>query len=472
MDHNILFSFELRGVQFGGFERYDRSMNSVQKMNVAVIGSGAAGLAAAWLLSKQHHVTLLEQDHRLGGHANTQATGHPHAPSIDTGFIVYNERCYPNLIRWFSELQVETEESNMSFAVSRENGQFEYAGGPALGLFAQPSLWLRPRYYSMLRDLMRFYKNAPKQIPTDSKMSLGEFLEQGNYSRAFLDDHLMPFAAAIWSASTDTLLNYPAGAFIRFCDNHGLLQLRNRPQWRTVSGGSHHYVRKVAQAIGEENIQTGFKVAQIQRQASNVLIHSDTGQQIEVDHVVIASHADQALSMLSDPSDAEVQTLGAFDYETNTAVLHTDESFMPMRKRAWCSWNYVESKSVADKVCVSYWMNNLQNLKSERNYFVTLNPASLPDAQTRIVETSYAHPVFNAAAMAAQHELWGLQGQQRTWFCGSYFGSGFHEDAVQSGFAVAEQLGEIKRPWQLENPSDRIVVTEPRSAEPREAELI
>lgn len=446
-------------------------MNSVEKMKVAVVGSGAAGLAAAWLLSKQHHVTLLEQEHRLGGHANTQATGDAIAPSIDTGFIVYNEHCYPNLVRWFAQLQVQTEKSNMSFSVSRDNGGFEYAGGPPLGLFAQPSLFLRPRYYSMLRDLVRFYKNAPKQIPANSNMTLGEFLEKGNYSDAFLDDHLMPFAAAIWSASTDTLLDYPAAAFIRFCDNHGLLQLTNRPQWRTVSGGSQHYVSKVAQAIGEENIHTGFTVARIQRRDSSVLIHSDTGQQIEADHVVIASHADQALSMLSEPSQGESQTLGAFGYETNSAVLHTDESFMPVRRRAWCSWNYVESKSVPNKVCVSYWMNNLQNLKSEHNYFVTLNPSSMPDTQSQIVETSYTHPVFNASAMAAQRKLWELQGQQRTWFCGSYFGSGFHEDAVQSGFAVAEQLGKLQRPWQLDNPSDRIVVTQAHSADSREAEL-
>jgi len=431
----------------------------LEKMKIAVVGSGAAGLAASWLLAESHQITLLEQSSRLGGHANTQATGDASAPGIDTGFIVYNEPCYPNLVRWFDDMQISTETSNMSFSVSRDNGQFEYAGGPPLGLLAQPSLLLSPRYYSMLRDLMRFYREAARQIPTDSEMTLGEYLSTGGYSDAFIHDHLMPFAAAIWSASTDTLLDYPAQAFIRFCDNHGLLRLTKRPQWRTVSGGSRSYVNKVAQRIGERNIRTDFCVDHIQRGEAGVVIHSTSGEEIKADHVVIASHADQALAMLGVPSPAEMQTLGAFQYETNQAVLHTDESFMPLRKRAWCSWNYVESKSIPEKVCVSYWMNRLQNLQSEHNYIVTLNPSQIPEPGKQVVETNYDHPVFNVEAMSAQKKLWQLQGLQRTWYCGSYFGAGFHEDAVQSGFAVAEQLGGLQRPWSLENPSSRITVT-------------
>jgi len=220
-------------------------MNSRNNLRIAVIGSGAAGLAAAWLLSQRHQVTLLEKDGRLGGHANTVATGDPLSPQIDTGFIVYNEPSYPNLLNWFSALGVQTEASNMSFAVSRDNGNFEYAGGPKLGLLAQPSLLLRPRYWRMLKDLLRFYREAPKQIPRDSTLTLGEFLAQGQYSSEFLDDHLLPFASAIWSAPTQTMLEYPAAAFIRFCDNHGLLQIMNRPRWRTVTGGSKNYVDAV-----------------------------------------------------------------------------------------------------------------------------------------------------------------------------------------------------------------------------------
>ncbi len=439
-------------------------MNSLGKMKIAVIGSGAAGLAASWLLSKQHDVTLLEQSGKLGGHANTQATGDARAPGIDTGFIVYNERCYPNLIRWFDALGVSTEPSNMSFSVSRDNGQFEYAGGPPLGLLAQPSLLLRPRYYRMLRDLLRFYREAPNAIPADGNLSLGEFLAAGQYSDAFVNDHLMPFAAAIWSASTDALMDYPAAAFIRFCDNHGLLQLTNRPQWRTVTGGSGNYVERVAASIGAQNIQTDFHVSSVKRETDCVEIRSASGDILKVDHVVLATHADQALSMLINPSQTESQHLGAFQYEANTAVLHVDESFMPIRKRAWCSWNYVESKSIPEKVCVSYWMNRLQNLQSDKNYIVTLNPSSMPESAKQIYHTTYRHPMFNAKAMASQQSLWSLQGAQRTWFCGSYFGSGFHEDAVQSGLAVAEQLGAVQRPWVLDNPSNRIVVSEPAAA--------
>lgn len=433
-------------------------MNPRKAQRVAVIGSGAAGLSAAWLLSKQHHVTLLERDDRLGGHAHSVNTGDETAPVIDTGFIVYNEPSYPNLTRWFRNMGVETEPSNMSFSVSRDSGNFEYAGGPALGLLAQPSVLLRPRFYRMLKDLVRFYRDAPTHVRSHPGLTLGEFLQAGRYSQAFLDDHLMPFAAAIWSASPQTMLAYPAEAFIRFCDNHGLLRLTNRPQWRTVSGGSRRYVEQIALTLGDSNIRTSHQVVSIKRQASKVDIICNNGECLTVDHVVIAAHADQALAMLATPSEQEAKLLGAFKYEKNRAILHSDSSFMPKRKRAWCSWNYVEAKALEDKVCVSYWMNRLQNLSGKRDYFVTLNPSSEPTSSSVVTESNYAHPVFNTEAMQAQQQLWSLQSHNRTWFCGSYFGSGFHEDAVQSGFAVAEQLGGLSRPWQLDNPSTRIVV--------------
>ena len=434
-------------------------MNSLNKLHVAVVGSGAAGLSAAWLLSQRHHVTLLEQSGRLGGHAHTVDTGDAQAPAIDTGFIVYNEPSYPNLTRWFDAMGVDTAASNMSFSVSRDKGEFEYAGGPKAGLLAQPGLLLRPRYYRMLRDLVRFYREAPVNIPTDPDVTLGEFLAQGNYSQAFLDDHLMPFAAAIWSAAPDTMLDYPAAAFIRFCQNHGLLQITKRPQWRTVSGGSRCYVDKVRDAVGAQNVRVNFAVASVDRDERGVRVLAESGEVVHADHVVMATHADQALAVLDEPTAQECALLGAFAYESNHAVLHTDITFMPKRKRAWCSWNYVEAKAVPGKVCVSYWMNLLQNLTSKLDYFVTLNPSSMPASSTLIAESRYDHPVFNANAMAAQQSLWQLQGQKRTWFCGSYFGSGFHEDAIQSGMAVAEELGDIVRPWQLDNPSNRIVAT-------------
>jgi len=246
-------------------------MSQEPRMHIVVIGSGAAGLSAAWLLSKQHRVTLLEKDDRLGGHAHTASISGNSELKIDTGFIVYNEPSYPNLTRWFDAMNVKTEESDMSFAVSRDNGGFEYAGGPTFGLLAQPSLPLRLRFWRMLRDLVRFYRQAPQSIPTDSRQSLGEYLRDYNYSQEFIQDHLLPFGAAIWSTSKNKMLEYPAAAFIRFCDNHGLLKISNRPQWRTVSGGSEQYVNAVKDALPSESIRVNFPVSSIERFPDRVM---------------------------------------------------------------------------------------------------------------------------------------------------------------------------------------------------------
>ena len=450
-------------------------MNEDKNLHVAVVGSGAAGLAAAWLLAKRHKVTLLEKDDRLGGHAHTatvspstsmSASDASEALKIDTGFIVYNEPSYPNLTKWFEAMSVQTQASDMSFAVSRDNGGFEYAGGPALGLLAQPLLPLQPRFWKMLKGLLRFYRQAPGQIPPDSTQTLGSFLKQHDYSDEFVQDHLLPFGAAIWSTSKDQMLNYPAAAFIRFCDNHGLLQISNRPQWRTVSGGSEHYVNIVKQALGNDSVKTGFKVTNIQRNDSGVILSDSTGHELHADHVVVAAHADQALACLDTPTAQEQALLSDFGYETNLAILHTDEHYLPKRRRAWCSWNYVEhAGSSATQVSVSYWMNKLQNIAGDTQYIVTLNPTTAPDAAVTYRTQAYDHPVFTPATWQAQQDLWSLQGQNRTWFCGSYFGAGFHEDAVQSGLAVAEHLGGIARPWQLENPSTRIIVPSTRMAD-------
>jgi len=437
----------------------------VKPQRVAVIGSGAAGLSAAWLLSQRHAVTLFESEPRLGGHAHTAMVTEDaatHQLPVDTGFIVYNESNYPNLVQWFKELGVETENSNMSFAVSRDDGNFEYAGGPPLGLFAQPGLLLRKRYWQMLLDLLRFYREAARKIPQDSMQSLGDYLSSGGYSQAFIDDHLMPFGAAVWSTSRGNMLDYPAAAFIRFCDNHGLLNLVQRPQWKTVTGGSQRYVQAVEKSIeaAGATIHTGVAVTNVDRSGRGALISLADGQQVDVDQVVFATHADTALALLSAPSECEASLLGAFAYDRNRAVLHTDANLMPKRRAAWCSWNYIEhADDNTAKVSVSYWMNKLQNLNTNANYFVSLNPAVAPSPESVIRTSDYEHPIFNAHTWQAQQALWSLQGVQNTWFCGSYFGAGFHEDAVQSGFAVAEQLGGKLRAWSLANPSDRIVVT-------------
>jgi predicted NAD/FAD-binding protein len=361
---------------------------------------------------------------------------------------------------------VVTENSDMSFAVSRDDGDFEYAGGPALGLLAQPTLPLKPRFWRMLFDLLRFYRDAASNIPQNSVQTLGEYLALHRYSQTFVDDHLLPFGAAIWSTPGHKMLDYPASAFIRFCDNHGLLQIRNRPQWRTVSGGSEKYVSAVEQAIGSEAVIRGFDAVRIQRLASGVRIFDRQGQCVTADKVVIATHADQALSLIESPSDQERELLSPFQYESNLAVLHTDESYLPKRRRAWCSWNYVEQRDHdASQVSVSYWMNRLQNISGDTNYIVTLNPTQLPNAEIIVRQQEYRHPIFTAQTWQAQQTLWSLQGNENTWFCGSYFGSGFHEDAVQSGFAVAEHLGRLARPWQLDDPSPRIVVPSRRLAD-------
>ena len=430
--------------------------------HIAVVGSGAAGLSAAWLLAKSHRVTLLEKDDRLGGHAHTAEIPGADGLCIDTGFIVYNEHCYPNLVAWLDEIGVATEASDMSFAVSRDNGSFEYAGGPKLGLLAQPGLLLKPRFWRMLRDLLRFYREAPDTMSDDPAETLGDFLVRNQYSGAFVHDHLLPFGAAVWSTSRTRMLDYPAMAFIRFCENHGLLKLSGRPQWRTVSNGSHSYVKAVEKAIGQENIVTNFHVDRIERQEDGVTIHARNGHHIRADHVVIATHADQALSCLDSASDLEQTLLSPFAYESNLAILHTDTRYLPKRRRAWCSWNYVEmGGGPAAPVSVSYWMNRLQNIDSDTQYVVTLNPEVPPEELTILRSQVYEHPVFTSQTWAAQQRLWSLQGQQRTWFCGSYFGAGFHEDAIQAGLAVAEQLGGKPRPWVLDNPSGRIFVRKP-----------
>lgn len=438
-------------------------MGSIGKVQrVAVVGAGAAGLSAAWLLSQSCEVSVYEQEPRLGGHAHTAFVNNGASQlEIDTGFIVYNEVNYPNLVAWFDAMSVETENSDMSFAVSRDSGAFEYAGGPALGLLAQPSIILKARFWRMIKDLLRFYKEAPQNIPHDSTQSLGEYLRAGGYSRSFIDDHLMPFGAAVWSTSRNNMLDYPAAAFIRFCDNHGLLKISGRPQWRTVTGGSHRYVQ-AAKAGVETNggrFHTGSAVVAIERHGQGVTLTLSDGSTADADACLIATHADTALRLLNDPDAQETNLLGAFAYDTNCAVLHTDKRVMPKRRNAWCSWNYVEQEN-DDKarVSVSYWMNKLQNLKTDNDYFVSLNPGISPDPDKVVRASDYEHPIFNAHTWQSQQSLWALQGVRRTWFCGSYFGAGFHEDAVQAGFAAAESIAGRSRPWTLANPNDRIVV--------------
>ncbi|CAH1655792.1 MULTISPECIES: FAD-dependent oxidoreductase [unclassified Chelatococcus] len=427
-------------------------------MKIAVVGAGISGLSAAWLLSQKHHVVLFEAAPRLGGHANTVCVaGNGGETAVDTGFIVYNEATYPNFVALMDHLRVTTQPTEMSFAVSLEGGRLEYSGTNIAGLFAQRSNLVRPRFWAMLQDIKRFYRNASRDTiaGVGANVSLGDYIAAGGYGAAFRDDHLLPMAAAIWSAPCSEILSYPAAAFLRFHHNHGLLQLTDRPVWRTVSGGSAIYVEKLRKAFAGE-IRTGVPVTQVLRGNGEVLLSGDGWSEV-FDNVVFATHADQTLTMLADPDPAEVDALAAFRYSRNRAVLHGDSTLMPKRRRAWASWNHIGDRAAPDAACaVTYWMNRLQGLPEEQPFFVTLNPPDTLRSQTILHEESYEHPLFDAAALRAQSRLWSLQGNRHSWFCGAYFGSGFHEDGLQAGLAVAEALGGVRRPWRVGDESGRI----------------
>jgi predicted NAD/FAD-binding protein len=447
----------------------DRSKAAAKSLDIAVVGAGIGGMSAAWLLSQGHRVTVYEKDDRLGGHSHTVDAPTAQGPmAVDMGFIVYNASAYPNLTALFAHLGVATKASDMSFSVSLDDGGLEYGGADLRSWFAQPRNLVSPRFWSMLSDLVRFYRLAPAHACAldESGASLGDYLGANGYGCAFQDDHLLPQAAAIWSVSTDAIREYPAAAFIRFCQNHGLLKILGRPVWRTVEGGSRSYVGALTAAYADR-VKVNCAVRSIRRHARGVNIADADGQTRGFDHVVIGAHADQALALLEDPSPDERALLGAFQYTRNHAVLHRDEALMPQRRSIWSSWNYVgrsKTSATGKELCVTYWMNRLQGLPESTPLFVTLNPVHPPRAGTLIRSEIYEHPLFDAAAMAAQRRLWSLQGVNRTWFCGSYFGAGFHEDALQSGLAAAEQLGGVSRPWTVAEPSGRIHLTSPAAA--------
>ena len=383
------------------------------RLHIAVVGTGISGMAAAWLLSKAHDVAIFEGRPRPGGHSNTvDVPTRSGALPVDTGFIVYNEVNYPNLTALFAHLGIATKPSEMSFAVSLDAGRLEYSGGVDLrGLFAQRRNALSPRFWSMLSDLRRFYANAPQDVGALGGISLGEYLATKGYGAPFCEDHLLPMAAAIWSSPADTLLDYPAEAFIQFFDNHGLLKVTGRPAWRTVVGGSRSYVRRLMAGL-EGRVRYGARVRAIHREPAGVGLDPGDGTVEWFDHVVIAAHADEALAMLCKPSAREAALLGAFQHSENEAVLHSDETLMPQRHKVWASWNYIGEARTGDEPCVTYWMNRLQGLPAGENIFVTLNPAHRPREGSVFQSETYHHPIFNRAALDAQCQLWSLQGQK------------------------------------------------------------
>jgi uncharacterized protein len=426
------------------------------RRQVAVVGAGVAGLAAAWLLSKRHDVTLYEAAGRLGGHAHTVDVdpGGPEGPvAVDTGFIVYNERNYPHLSALFSHLGVETAPSDMSFAVSVGDGSFEFAGDRLGTLFDSPRRLLDLGFHRMLVDVLRFNRAARRIARTGKAAgSLGGFLAAERLGSRFRDHYLLPMAAAIWSCPTRAMLEFPAVALARFFDNHGLLDLTDRPAWRTVRGGSQRYVERLATPA--VRARTDHRVVSVRRDEAGVRLRDATGHDARHDAVVIAAHADQALALLDDATPMEAAVLSSFRYQRNRAVLHTDPALMPRRRRLWASWNYLAGPGPdpgADEVSVTYWMNRLQPLETTRDWFVSLNPLRPPDPTRVAARMDYDHPVFDGAATAAQPQLATLQGIRGTWFCGSYHGYGFHEDALVSALGVAGALG-CPAPWRVERP--------------------
>ncbi len=438
------------------------NITAIRPKKIAVIGSGISGLSCAWLLNQAHDVTLFEKDDRLGGHSNTVSFELDHQQiDVDTGFIVFNPVNYPNLVKFFEALEVLTCETDMSFAVSIDQGKLEYSGTGLSGLLAQKSNLFKPSFWKMISEIIHFYGQSESISKRNdlNEVTLGELLAQQGYSNRFIYDHLLPMGAAIWSTPIDKMLNYPASSFIRFCRNHGLVQLKDRPQWATVIGGSKRYVDKIAHTL-EGKIKLNSRIHKIIRYDEKVFIEDHHGKREQFDDVVLACHSDQALALLEEPTHDELRLLEAFPYQRNKAYLHLDTTLMPKRKKVWSSWNYLSTQSndQSQEVSVTYWMNQLQPLATDTPVFVSLNPLKEPEPGSIIRSFFYDHPEFGRDALTSQKELWSLQGHQNTWFCGAYFGYGFHEDGLQAGLAVAEALGGIPRPWRLENKNSRIHV--------------
>lgn len=425
-------------------------------MRIAVIGTGIAGNAAAWALSKRYPVTVYDRELRPGGHSHTVTVDYDGQQlPVDIGFIVYNELNYPDLTALFAHLGVETVDSCMSFAVSADAGRFEWKGGgdnwadTARGLFAQKRNVLSPSYLRMLRDILTFNEQSVKDQAAGllGDMTLGDYFRWRKFAPRLLTDYLAPMGAAIWSAPADRMMDFPAENFVAFFSNHRLLQY-DRPVWRTVKGGSHRYVEKLTAAFGD-HLRLGCAVTSIERGAHGVTVHDSLGHHELYDHVVVATHSDQALSLLSDPSADESAVLGDIGYAPNVVYLHRDVRLMPKRRNAWASWNFLRWKREGghvNDVAVTYWMNQLQDLPDDKPLFVSLNPPFAPDPDLTFGRYMCEHPQYDAKAFAAQKRLGDIQGKRHTWFCGAWTGYGFHEDGLRSGLAVAEALGATV-PW-------------------------
>ncbi|QRM18696.1 FAD-dependent oxidoreductase [Dechloromonas sp. TW-R-39-2] len=422
-----------------------------RKHRIAVVGAGISGLASAWLLSRNHEVTLFEAADYLGGHTNTvdvtlEGKTHP----VDTGFLVFNDQTYPNLIALFELLGVDSVETEMSFAVSLEKPDLEWAGSNLATVFGQKRNLLRRSFWAMLADILRFNRESQAWLVSfqDDQRSLRDFLTEGRYSPAFSDWYLLPMAAAIWSCPTGQMLDMPLSTFIRFCRNHGLLQVFDRPTWRTVQGGGRAYVRKVAEQL--DDVRLACPVSAVSREAGQLRVVHAGGSEL-FDRVVMACHSDQALAILGmAASDMQREILSAIRYQPNRAVLHTDRALLPRDEKLWSAWNYFSGSGAPGEqpVGVSYLINKLQPLPFKTPVVVTLNPAREPDSAKIIAEFDYAHPIFDGPAIAAQRRLAHVQGENGIWLAGAWGSYGFHEDGLKSALRVANSMG-IAAPWQM-----------------------
>ena len=406
-------------------------------MKIAVIGSGISGLSAAYFLSKYHNVDLYEQSDHFGGHSYTyDIKEEDKTVPVDLGFIVFNELTYPNLINFFNELKVPFEKSNMSFSVSIKDTNIEYGGSGFKAIFANKLNLFNFNFLKMIREIISFYNYAPSLLNNnDNEETLGDYLERSRLSKYFIEYHIIPMVAAIWSMPFSKAKEMPLKLFLSFFINHGLFRLKNRPQWYTVTNRSRFYVKKILEKISGE-IYKNYKINNISRSDDNVRI-SIGNDYLDYDHVILACHADQSLNILEEPTVKEKEILNKFNYVSNKAFLHTDENLMPLRKKAWSSWNSI---SKDNKTCITYWLNKLQNLKTDKNYFLTLNPIEEISQNKIIKQEKFTHPYFTKENTRLQKDLYLLQGRKRTWFCGSYFGYGFHEDGLKSSIELIKKF--------------------------------